>query len=398
MTKHPRTIRNHQRNAPHRRFNLGPATVREVVEYDHVGVKTSIFSDNCSGIDERISKARRALNAISGLGIRKNGLNIATCNIIFWSIVVPIATFGCELWRLNDHSINSLETFQTYAGKRIQRFFHRTPNICSFFGLGWMLLSRYIQVRKLLFIRAILALDHDALSRKIFVDRATQIYNNVNPLPNGEWSIVVDLLETADVFNLTEDIRNMVMMDRNYPKAVWRKTVWDRGWSLEDTFWSIEARLYKELDILVRVCSGPRFLTWWYLSNKFPEMVNICENLAKMVSHTSLLKCDDVRLKSLPRCNRICSLCELFCIEDSYHIVLQCPGTQNLRTDMFFELEADPNIKDVLNENQNDVMLVCMGKRPDDVIDSVMDKLWCISGSHINGIYKYVLNQRKGVG
>ena len=159
-------IRTHQRNAPYRRFNLGPATVREVVEYDHVGVKTSIFSDNCSGIDERISKARRALNASSGLGIRKNGLSIATCNIIFWSIVVPIATFGCELWRLNDHSINSLETFQNYAGKRIQRFFHRTPNICSFFGLGWMRLSRFIQVRKLLFIRAILALDHDVLSRK----------------------------------------------------------------------------------------------------------------------------------------------------------------------------------------------------------------------------------------
>ena len=120
------------------------------------------------------------------------------------------------------------------------------------------------------------------------------------------------------------------MLDRSYPKAVWKKTVWDRGWSLEDTHWSLEARLYKELDILVRVCSGPRFLTWWYISNKFPEMINTCENLAKMISHASLLKCDDVRLKSLPRCNRIRSLCELFCIEDPYHIVLQCPGNTKL--------------------------------------------------------------------
>ena len=393
--ENPRT---HLRNAAERRFNLGPANVREVAEYDHVGIKTSIFSDNCSGIDERISKARRALNAVSGLGIRKNGLNIATCNIIFWSIVVPIATFGCELWRLNDRSINSLETFQIYAGKRIQRFFHKTPNICSFYGLGWMRLSRYIQVRKLLFVRALLSLDQGVLSRKTFIERATRVYNNDISPRSGEWSIVVDLLEVADIFNLSDEVRNMVLRDHYYPKNVWKRTVWDRGWSLEDTHWCLEARLYKELDILTKVCSGPRYLTWWSLSNKFPEMINVCESIAKMVSHSSLLKCDDVRLKSLPRVNRTCSLCDLFSIEDPYHIIMQCPGTQPLRNSMFTELESDPNVKDILNDNANEVMLICMGKCPNNVSDIAIEKLWCIAGSHINGIYKFVLNQRKGVG
>ena len=190
----------------------------------------------------------------------------------------------------------------------------------------------------------------------------------------------------------------MVLRDHHFPKNVWRKKVWDRGWSLEDTHWSIEARLYKELDILVRVCSGPRYLTWWIISNKYPEMINICENLAKMVSHASLLKCDDVRLKGLPRGNRTCSLCDLFSIEDPYHIIMQCPGTQNLRNVMFNELESDPSIKDILNDNANEIMLVCMGKCPNNAIDTVMEKLWCIAGCHINGIYKFVLNQRKGVG
>ena len=102
---------------------LGPARVKETAEYDHVGVKASIYSDSTSGIEERIGKARRALNAISGLGIRKNGITIATCNIIFWTIIIPIAIFGCELWLLDGNSIMMLETFQIYAGKRIQRFF-----------------------------------------------------------------------------------------------------------------------------------------------------------------------------------------------------------------------------------------------------------------------------------
>ena len=35
--------------------------------------------------------------SISGIGIRRKGLNMATCSVIFWSVIAPIATYGCEL-------------------------------------------------------------------------------------------------------------------------------------------------------------------------------------------------------------------------------------------------------------------------------------------------------------
>ena len=196
--------RTHERNAPNRIFKLGPARVKEVTEYDHVGVKTSIFHECLTGIEERVGKARRALNAITGLGIRRNGINIATCNCMFWTIIVPIATYGCELWHLNGDSIKILETFQIYAGKKIQRLYCKSPNVCSFFGLGWMRLLRVIQVRKLLFVRSILALDDQALSKKIFIDRARRRLENMNESPLSEdWSKVDDLLDVVNVFKLT---------------------------------------------------------------------------------------------------------------------------------------------------------------------------------------------------
>ena len=391
--------REHVRNAKNRSFKLGLDRVKEVMEYDHVGVKTSIFIDSTTGVEERISKARRVLNATSGIGIRKNGLNIATCNIIFWTVVVPTALYGCELWRLNANSINILDSFQIYAGKKIQRLFSRSPNICSFYGLGWMRLIRLVQVKKLLFIRALMSLDDDNLSRRVFIERATEFFQrDADAPPSCGWSIVEDLLEVADVFNLTNEVRNMTLGEHIFAKSVWKNMVWSRGWSLEDTHWCLEARLHRELDLLTMLNPKSRYLTWWSLSNRFPETLHFCETLARIVSHASLLKCDDVRLKQQPRSNRVCSLCNLYAIEDIFHVTMQCPGTHQLREAMFNDLKVDPEVEEVLTVYERETLKLCLGKYPDDCDWYTMEKLWCKSGKHISGIYRYVLSQRQGVG
>ena len=212
-----------------------------------------------------------------------------------------------------------------------------------------MRLVRLIQVRKLLFIRAILALEDDNLSKRIFIERANNSFDDENnALLSEEWSIVDDLLKVAAIFKLNNEVRNMTTRGHVYPKSVWKKMVWDRGWSLEDTHWCLEARLHRELDLLIRIYPKPRYLTWWSLSNKYPGTIRMCEVMAKFLSHASLLKCEDVWLKHLPRGNRIYSLCDLYVIEDIFHITMQCPGTQQLRTAMFDEFEQYPDVREIL--------------------------------------------------
>ena len=96
------TLREHERNSDERIFKLGPDRVKERRNYDHVGIRKTIFDDDNSGIEERISKGRRTFNALTGIGIRKGGLTMATCNVVFWTIVVPIALDGSELWVMDD--------------------------------------------------------------------------------------------------------------------------------------------------------------------------------------------------------------------------------------------------------------------------------------------------------
>ena len=84
-------------NKEHRVFRLGQERVKEKETYDHVGVKMSLFDDYTTRVEEKISKGRKTLNVSTGLGIRKNGLTMGTCNIVFWQVVVPTITFGSEV-------------------------------------------------------------------------------------------------------------------------------------------------------------------------------------------------------------------------------------------------------------------------------------------------------------
>ena len=72
-----------------RLFLLGPKRIKERSEYDHVGIKACIFPYDDCVIENRLKKTRRAFHASMGLGIRKNGLTVATCSVIFWMVIIP---------------------------------------------------------------------------------------------------------------------------------------------------------------------------------------------------------------------------------------------------------------------------------------------------------------------
>ena len=74
-------------------------------DYDHVGINISIFLNDVRVISKRISKDKIIINVLTGLGIHKCGLTMVTCNILLWSVVIPVALYGCNIWRLNEESV-----------------------------------------------------------------------------------------------------------------------------------------------------------------------------------------------------------------------------------------------------------------------------------------------------
>ena len=123
-------------------------------------------------------------------------------------------------------------------------------------------------------------------------------------MDDAGFSLVGDLLNTAAIFNLWNEMRNMVLLGHRYTKYVWKCKVWDRAWNLEDVYWRLQFNACKSLDIIGLSSPDCRYLTWWYLSDKYPQTIRSCEIVARLVCHASLLKTDDVRLKRHNRSDR----------------------------------------------------------------------------------------------
>ena len=391
--------REHERNCLDRVFKLGQNKVKERINYDHVGIRNTIFDSDTSGIVERISKGRRAFNSVAGIGIRKGGITMATSNIIFWTIVVPTTLYGCEMWIMDDPVLELIENFQNYIGKRIQRLHPNTPNICSYYGLGWMRLERVIQVRKLMFIRTILKMDDENLSKKIFCDRAAIYFANIEDgAANISRSAVFDLLNVSTVFNLTDEVKGMIENRHYYPKSVWKSIVWKRAWALEDLYWRIEKLLHRSLDLLSGVSPSTRYLPWWSISDKYPKYIKDCEILTKLICHSSMLRDDDVRYKNQLSTSRMCNLCDMYEVEDARHFILRCPYFTQIRNAMLREIEALNEGNRAFFDDDVDMLYRLLGRPHGDINEVQTETSLLVILKSVSTMYKENMKQKKGVG
>ena len=394
------TKKSHDRNSQHRVFKLGPEKVPEKHEYDHVGVKACIFESN-SRVEEKVSKARRTLNASSGLGVKKNGLSMQACCIIFWSVVVPVLTFGAEIWFLSDDDMEKILKFQIFAGRRVQRFPHRTPRFCSFYGLGWIRLTTYIMIKKLLFVLSIITLENDNVIRKVFCNSFESfILNTEICRRNAYRSPVYELCKTCEKFGVLNIVTSMLRGDTPIlSKKVWSKLIWDKGWELDDNYWCVINFMNKETDLLSSTMMGARYNVWWQLSDKDHSAIKICECIAKIMCHTSLLKVDDYRLKDQTPSSRMCEMCDSYRYENIQHLLMQCPGMDREHIEMHEHLYQEvPEIKQIFADDPGNVFLWLIGRDVPNLSDNGLMKFRCIAGEWIYKIYHKAILSRSGIG
>ena len=208
--------------------------------------------------------------------------------------------------------------------------------MCSLYALGWVRLECIIEIRKILFIRNVLALDDDEPIKIVFRERALVYFENPEEYSDNIYrSPTVDLLQAAQNFGMLETVKDMIITGDCLSKPGWKRTVWARAWDLESVFLAIQSRSHESLMLLDLICHSPRYLVWWSISDKHPEYMGDCEVMAKLICKCSMT--DDIRLKNTHASERWCEFCNLHELEDARHLVLRCQAFQSTREAMISE-------------------------------------------------------------
>ena len=70
--------------------------------------------------------------------------------------------------------------FQWYAGWRVQRFQVRSPNCSSFDALGWIRITSYIDIKKLVFLDSMIVMDESNIVKEVFMSRVSKYLDQSN--------------------------------------------------------------------------------------------------------------------------------------------------------------------------------------------------------------------------
>ena len=375
----------------HRMFKLNNNRVKESAYYDHVGVKICLKGDGFVRTEEKVKKARTVLNMSTCIGIRKGGINLHTCCIVYWTVVVPTLCFGCELWILDIKDISILRGFQRYAARRLQRLHPRSLNLTSRVCLGWIDIIRYIMAKKALFVRTILMLKEYIPVRTIFCTRVASLVQD-ELLPNLHKSPVNDLLNTCISLELMPYVREMCN-GTFISKTRWKLLVWGSAWALEMNEWQAPRGDSVHLELLDKTMTGPAYSIWWQLSDRNHSMIKRCEVMIKILCKATLLRDDDCRLRGKPIGSRMCTRCELGAVENAIHIIMQCPANDHNRHIMQDEIhDICPIIE------PQDYFDVILGKSINGWNFEQMTPIWETAATHVSRIYFDILRARQGVG
>ena len=154
-------------------------------------------------------------------------------------MVILVLTFGSEVWCLSENDLEGIHSFQRFAGRRVQCFPHRTPKHSSFYGLGWIKLTTYIAIKKLLFALFIIRLEANNVIRRVFVNsfeafsrnreacRANDFHSPVNDICNVcekygvfFWLLGRNIPDLSDIDHLALRRTAGIRIRRIYLKAV----------------------------------------------------------------------------------------------------------------------------------------------------------------------------------
>ena len=256
----------------------------------------------------------------------KSTLSPISLSKLYWSVCIPKLLSAGEVRCFANQELEEFEMFHKCIAKDIQNIPQNSPDPMVLASLGWRDIVSQIDYAKLMFIQRILVLDSDCIYRRVFIRRLFYIMMSgiQNPL-----SPVVQIVRALHKYNLTEPLLSVLQNGIMTGKGEWKKVVSNAIDDKVFASWRFVLSLYPKLDLYRIVVPKIAFICWWELTKSLPFLKKACTCMVRLLTGCHVLSVSSKSEKV--RQDRLCDLCDVGAIEDTYHFVMDCMKWSQIR-------------------------------------------------------------------
>lgn len=243
-------------------------------------------------------------------------MSTTVLSTIYWSICVPIFTFGCEILPFSEIARNKFDCTHWEMCKNIQYLPPQTANPCVLNQLGWSSLNGYIDRLKLYFVWKILEMRTPSVIKAVTVKKITHWISNVTVNMN---SPICYIMKVAKKYDLVKVIIDKMIGKNNLSVHQFKCLVKERISMYESKQHQVSWCMYKGIDVYKKCFRYCKKWQWFIHASRYPETRNQCGTLLRFIT--------GLERDKLPK-HCICKPNELL---DISHIIFECNLTSEVR-------------------------------------------------------------------
>ena len=298
------------------RWTIGGAEIEIVNHFNYLGI---VFSSGGSFMKATKTLSGKAIKALGSLFSITNTLEVPInimCNL-FEAFVCSILNYGCEIWGFS--KADDVEKVQRKFCKWVLGVKQTTNNlsVCGEMGRFPLFIERRIRCVKY-WLRLLTEKTENCILSAVCERLMKQVERNKN---HKNWvSDIKGLLQTSgfpDVWMYPRSVNiNMFLPILR----VRMRDVYISQWR-DGMLSCTSLMLYREIH--------PQFQRAAYLDKLISPKLRRALSKLRLSSH--ILHIETGRHRSIPRNERICTLCNIGDVEDEYHFVMICPLYKEIR-------------------------------------------------------------------
>jgi hypothetical protein len=312
--------------SPSHTLKLGNAEIPVKKAEVHMGIllTNDTESESCF-IKRKVNSAMKAFFAIQNLGSRTVPVSLPVVSKLYWSNCVSRLSYGLEVMKLSESSVQSLEQAHGYMAKLAQAMPKQTANVTCLATIGWRCMATHIDIVRLLFLWRILLLPMDNIYKRIVLLRLC--YHMYNPTGQHLGPLAA-IVAVYNKHGLTDVLDNALKTGVCMNMSRFKSLVYAHAVDHENKQFSVTCLLYKSLTLFNMCITGIKMWPWWTFAHHFPQYLYKVRVLCRMLIEQNCLNSVVCRFD---HSSPLCKLCDAREVETVCHMLFSCAYYDSIR-------------------------------------------------------------------